>query len=46
MSNLNPITNKLSEEERKVSYQNSSRILAEFFNGEVSEIDEEFKYDT
>ena len=41
MTNLNPIKKKLSKENRKVSVQNPSKLLAEFFDGEVIELDED-----
>ena len=46
MTNLNPINKKLSNVDRKVSLQDSSKLLAEFFNGVVIELDEEYKYDS
>ena len=46
MTNLNPITKKLSKKDRKVFLQDSSKLLAEFFNGVVIELDEEYKYDS
>ena len=46
MTNLNPIKKKLSKEDRKVSVQDPSRLLAEFFNGVVVELDEEYAYDS
>ena len=46
MNNLNPIKKKLSRVDRKLSVQDSSKLLAEFFNGVVVEIDEECKYDS
>ena len=46
MTNLNPIKKKLSKVDRKLSIQDSSKLLAEFFNGDVIELDEECKYDT
>jgi len=45
MTNLNPIKKKLSKVDRKVSVQEPSKLLAEFFNGVVIKIDEEYKYD-
>ena len=45
MNNLNPIKKKLSQEDIKISIQDSSKLLADFFNGVVIEIDEEYKYD-
>ena len=45
MTNLNPIKKKLSKVDRKVSVQEPSKLLAEFFNGVVVELDEEYEYD-
>ena len=46
MTNLNPFKKKLSKVDRKVYVQESSKLLAEFFNGVVIELDEEYKYDS
>ncbi len=46
MFNLNPIKKKLSKKHRKVSFQDPSKLLAEFFNGEVIKLDEEYSYDS
>ena len=46
MTNLNPIPKKLSKVDRKVSVKEPSKLLAEFFNGVVIELDEEYKYDS
>ncbi len=46
MTNLNPIKKKLSKAYRKISIQDSSKLLAEFFNGVVIDLDEECKYDS
>ena len=46
MTNLNPIKKKLSKANRKISIQDPSKLLAEFFNGVVIELDEECKYDS
>ena len=45
MTNLNPIKKKLSKESRKVFVQDPSKLLAEFFSGEVVKLDEEYIYD-
>ena len=45
MTNLNPIKKKLSKEKRKVSVQDPSKLLAEFFNGVVIKVGEEYVYD-
>ena len=46
MTNLNPIKKKLSKVDKKISIQNSSKLLAEFFNGVVIELDEKYSYDS
>ena len=46
MTFLNPIKKKLSKADRKISTQDPSKLLAEFFNGVVIEPDEENKYDS
>ena len=45
MKNLNPIKNKLSEEDGKISVIDTSKLLAEFFNGVVTELDKEYAYE-
>ena len=45
MKNLNPIQKKLSEEDRKISVKDPSKLLAEFFNVVVIELDKEYAYD-
>ena len=42
MTNLNPIKKKLSRVDRKVSVQDPSKILAEFFSGVVIKLDGEY----
>ncbi len=46
MKNLNPIKNKLSKEDKKIAFQDPSKLLAEFFNGVVIDLDEEYAYDS
>ena len=46
MTNLNPIKKKLSKVDRKISFEDSSKLLAEFFNGVVIKLDEEYGYDS
>ena len=46
MTYLNPIKKKLSNADRKISRQDPSRLLAEFFNGVVIVLDEEYEYDS
>ena len=45
MKNLNPIKKNLSEEDSKISIKDPSKLLAEFFNGVVIELDKEYAYD-
>ena len=45
MKNLNLIKKKLSKEDRNISFQVPSKLLAELFNGVVIERDEEYAYD-
>ena len=46
MTNLNPIKKKLSKADRNLYIQDPSKLLAEFFNGVVIKLDEEYKYDS
>ena len=46
MTNLNPIKKKLSKADRKIFIKDPSKLLAEFFNGVVIELNEEYKYDS
>jgi len=46
MTNLNPIKKKLSKLDKKISIQEPSKLLAEFFNGVVIKLDEEYEYDS
>ena len=45
MKNQKPIQNKPSKEDRKISVQDPSKLLAEFFNGVVVEVDEKYAHD-
>ena len=45
MTYLNSIKKKLVKDNRKVSIQDPSKLLAEFFNGVVIKLDEEYAYD-
>ena len=45
MTNLNPIKKKLAKDYRKITVQDSSKLLAEFFNGVVIKLDEEYAYE-
>ena len=42
MKNLNIIKRKLSKEDRKISVQDPSKLLAEFFNAVVIKIDDSY----
>ncbi len=46
MKNRNLIKKKLSKEDMKISVQDPSKLLAEFFNGVVINIDEAYAYDS
>ena len=41
MKNLNSIKKKLSQENRKISVKDPSKLLAEFFDGVVIALDKE-----
>ena len=45
MRNLNPIKNKIAKQDRQVSVRDSSKLLADFFNGVVIKLDEDYIYD-
>jgi len=42
----NPICKKLSKQKRRITIKDSSKLLAEFFNGVVIDLDEEYKYES
>ena len=46
MINLNSIKKKISKEDFKASVIDPSQLLAEFFNGVVIQIDEEYSYES
>tara|TARA_B100000941_G_C28412858_1_gene504444 strand:+ start:503 stop:643 length:141 start_codon:yes stop_codon:yes gene_type:complete len=46
MKNLNSITEKISKKDQQVLVNDPSKLLADFFHGEVIQIDEESIYDT
>ena len=43
MTNSNPIKQKLLKADRKISIQDPSKLLAEFFNGVVIELEEKYE---
>ena len=42
MTTLNPIKKKLSKENKKLSVQDPSKLLSEFFNGVVIKLEKEY----
>ncbi len=46
MKNLNLIKKKLSKEDKKISAQDPSKLLAQFINGVVIKLDEAYVYDS
>ena len=46
MKKVNLIKKKLSKEDRNISVQDPSKLLAEFFNGVVIKNDETYAYDS
>ena len=46
MTKLNSIKKKTAKENLKVSVSDSSKLLAEFFNGAVIQIDEKCSYES
>ena len=46
MKYLNIIKKNLSKEDRKISVQDPSKLLAKFFNGVVIKLDEAYVYDS
>ena len=45
MKNINPIEKKISKEKRLISLVEPSRLLADFFNGVVIEVDGEYVHE-
>jgi len=46
MNYFNLIKKKISKENSKISIQDPSKLLAEFFNGIVITLDEKYTHDT
>ena len=42
MKNINPIEKKISKEKRVISLIEPTKLLADFFNGLVVEVEEEY----
>ena len=45
MQNINPIEKSFLKEKRSISLIETSRLLADFFNGVVVEIEEEYVHE-
>ena len=45
MKSIKQLEKKISKENRRISLNEPSRILADFFNGIVIEIEEEYVYE-
>tara|TARA_Y100000589_G_scaffold48414_1_gene40455 strand:- start:10 stop:150 length:141 start_codon:yes stop_codon:yes gene_type:complete len=45
MKNINPIEKKISKEKRILSLNEPTKLLADFFNGAVIEVEEEYVYE-
>ena len=45
MKNLNPIKKKISKRDREVSVRDSSKLLADFFDGMVITLNDNHNYD-
>ncbi len=45
MKNINPIEKEISKEKRIISLTDTSKLLADFFNGVVIEVEEEYVYE-
>ena len=46
MKNINPIEKKIPKEKRIISLIEPSRLLADFFNGVIIEIEEEYAHES
>ena len=46
MKNLNPIKKEISKDTRKISVNDPSKLLAEFFNGVVIETSQKYEYES
>ena len=45
MKNINPIEKKISKEKRIISLIDPSRLLADFFNGVIIEVEEKYVHE-
>ena len=46
MQNINPIKNVFFKEEKGISLIETSRLLADFFNGVIVEVEEEYVHES
>ena len=46
MRNINPIEKKVSKEKRIISLTEPTKLLADFFNGVVVEVQEEYVHES
>ena len=46
MKNINPVEKSFFKEKKRISLIKTSRLLADFFNGVVVEVEEEYVYDS
>ena len=46
MKNINPIEKKISKEKRTISLIEPTKLLADFFNGVVIEVEEEYIHES
>ena len=46
MQNINPIEKSFFKEKRGISLIKTSKLLADFFNGVVVEVEEEYVYES
>ena len=46
MRSINPIVKSFSQEKRGISLIETSRLLADFFNGVVIEVEEEYVHES
>ena len=46
MQNINPIEKSFFKEKKRISLIETSRLLADFFNGVVVEVEEEYVYES
>ena len=46
MKNINPITKKIVKKNRRVPLSDPSKLLADFFNGVVIDLDKNYTYES